>query len=121
MKNYMVLALLLVSSVAVAGENTPSNDCLKKVVQAVDKKHKANEGVVIALRELYSGEYASALLVGHSDENTPTDFLVLVDKNGCKLKSMLTTNEAESEKYTPAERALAKAFLAESADTSVSE
>ena len=48
-------------------------DCLKKVIAAVNKQHTLAEGSVFAIRDIYTGYQASALLVGHSDETEPTE------------------------------------------------
>lgn len=90
---------------AFAGDKSLTKGCLKKVVDAVNKHHTLAEGSVYALRVIYDGEFASSLLVGHSDETDPTDYLVSVEKEGCKIHSILWTNEAGGvEEYTESER-----------------
>lgn len=81
--------------------------CLGQVVSAVNKHHTLAEGAVYALRVLYTGEFASALLVGHSDETEPTDYLVVVDQSNekCLVKTITTTNEAgDVVEYSQAEQ-----------------
>ncbi|MCE3010867.1 MAG: hypothetical protein LW875_09670 [Proteobacteria bacterium] len=96
--------LLIVSSVSFAKNSSLSKDCLKKVVASVEKQHTNAEGGVYALREIYSGQWASALLVGHSDQTDPTDYLVTVEKENCKIKSIVWTNESfRVENYKPSE------------------
>ena len=89
---------------AFAANAPPTRECLRKVVDAVNKHHTLAEGSVYALRQLYNGEFASVLLVGHSDETDPTDYLVTVEKKDCKIKSIVYTNEASGvEEYKPSE------------------
>lgn len=79
--------------------------CLKKVVAVVNKQHTLAEGSVYALRVVYNGGFAAALLVGHSDSTDATDYLVTLEKEGCNIKSIVWTNEGSGvEKYTSAER-----------------
>jgi hypothetical protein len=84
-----------------------SKSCLSTAVAAVNKHHKLAEGSVYAVRQLYTGEFAAVLLVGHSDETDATDYLVTVEKEGCKIKSITYTNEAgDVEDYTADEQSL---------------
>jgi hypothetical protein len=91
----LVLTLSLLTVQSQAAQRAPTVACLKKAVAAVNKHHTLAEGNVYALRELYNGEFASVLLVGHSDETDPTDYLVTVEtRRGCVVKSIVYTNEA---------------------------
>jgi hypothetical protein len=105
MKHFILaLALTLIPALGQAANEAPTKACLKKVVAAVNKHHTLAEGSVYALRVLYNGELASSLLVGHSDETDPTDYLVTVDKRKCSVKSIVYTNDASGvEEYTEAE------------------
>ena len=105
MKNVILAFALLTSVNAFAAKKPVSQACLNKVVAAVNKHHTLAEGGVYALRVLYTGDFAATMLVGHSDETDPTDYLVTVEINGCKVKSIVWTNEAgDVEDYTEAER-----------------
>lgn len=105
MKSFIVVTLLATSAFALGTKKAPSQDCLKKVVAAVNKQHTLAEGSAYALRVVYAGEFASTLLVGHSDETDPSDYLVTVEKKDCKIKSIVYTNEAIGvEEYSAAEQ-----------------
>ena len=104
MKGWVLMGLFLSVSAIASPKASLEKSCLKKTVAAVNKHHTLAEGSVYALRELYNGEFASVLLVGHSDETDPTDYLVTVEKKGCKVKSIVYTNEASDvEKYSESE------------------
>lgn len=95
-----VLATLLSVSISYAGNGDTGSaslesSCLSKVVAAVNKHHTLAEGAVYALRVLYTGTFGSAVLVGHSDETDPTDYLVSVDRSkNCAIKSIVYAEEA---------------------------
>jgi hypothetical protein len=104
MKNAIMVLILLSSVNAFAGKQPLTQNCLDKVVEAVNKHHTLAEGGVYALRVLYTGNSAASLLVGHSDETDPTDYLVTVKRTGCEVKSIVWTNEASDvEEYTDSE------------------
>ncbi len=68
------------------------SSCLAKAVRQVNRKHTFADGGAYALKILYSGSFGSSLLVGHSDETDPTDYLVSVEHNGetkCKIHSIV--------------------------------
>ncbi|HVJ65155.1 MAG TPA: hypothetical protein VM901_07865 [Bdellovibrionota bacterium] len=111
MKNvFLSIALIpFVSSLAFAkvpGPGAaPDKDCLKKIVAAVNKHHTLAQGRVYALRQIYNGQSAFAVLVGHSDESDPTDYLVTTEHKDCKIASIVYTNDASDvEEYTKDER-----------------
>jgi hypothetical protein len=90
-----ILGLLVFLAMANTQAASLDKACLSKVVTAVNKHHILAEGSVYALRFLFQGEFAAALLVGHSDETDPTDYLVTVDKTrNCSVKSIVVTNES---------------------------
>mgnify|MGYP001558813630 CR=1 FL=1 len=68
-------------------------ECLKRAIAAVNKQHTMADGSVYAVREIYSGDQAVALLMGHSDETDNTDYLVLVKKEKCEISKAVWTNE----------------------------
>lgn len=104
MKRFAVVGLFLSMS-AMAAPKPVEKVCLQKVVDAVNKRHTLAEGSVYALRTLYNGAFAATLLVGHSDETDPTDYLVTVEKKGCKVKAIVYTNEASGvEEYSDSEQ-----------------
>ncbi len=91
----LIFALSLVTLQGQAAKTSPTKAYLKKVVAAVNKHHTLAEGSVYALRELYNGDFASVLLVAHSDETDPTDYLVTVETGrSCALKSIVYTNDS---------------------------
>ncbi len=93
------------SQSADAGKKSLTIGCLKKVVAAVNKQHVVAEGAVYALRVLFDGQFSSSLLVGHSDETDSTDYLVIVEKKNCEVKSIVSTNEgSDVEDYEVAEK-----------------
>lgn len=94
MKSAIVVLVLLSSVNAFGGKQALPQSCLDKVVNAVNEHHTLAEGAVYALRVLYTGDSAASLLVGHSDETDPTDYLVTVKRAGCEIKSIVWTNEA---------------------------
>jgi hypothetical protein len=101
----LILGLTLAISVGAQAAKSPlSESCKDKVVTAVNKHHEKNlnsEGGVFAIRDLYNGEFASVLLIGHSDETDPSDYLVTVEKKRCVVKSIVYTNEAsDTEEYS---------------------
>jgi hypothetical protein len=109
MNQIIVTTILLISFSAQAksfiDKSPVSNTCLKKVVDAVNKHHTLAEGSVYALRVLYTGDFAASIMVGHSDETDPSDYLVTVEKKDCKIKSIVYTNEAIGvEQYTESEQ-----------------
>lgn len=106
MKHLLIFAISMITLQGHASSKaSPTKVCLKKVVAAVNKHHTMAEGSVYALREIYNGDYASVLLVGHSDETDPTDYLVTVERQGCVVKSIVYTNDAGwVEDYTDEEQ-----------------
>ncbi len=104
MKSLFFLGSLFLPLLAMGGEPLPKS-CLAKAVDAVNRKHQLAEGSVYALRALYDGQFASVLLVGHSDETEETDYLVTVERFECRVRSIVTSGESSGvEKYTDAER-----------------
>ena len=104
MKNAIMVLILLSSVNAFASKQALPQSCLDKVVKAVNEHHTLAEGGVYALRVLYTGDFAASLLVGHSDETDPTDYLVTVKRAGCEVKSIVWTNEAgDVEEYADGE------------------
>lgn len=111
-----VLALGAMTLPAQASEIKRS--CLAKVVSAVNKHHTLAEGAAYALRVLYAGHFGAALLVGHSDETDPTDYVVSVDlTKNCQIKSIVYAEEAgHVTEYSAEERDLvSELFLEEKA------
>ena len=101
----IAIAALIVSANAFAAARPSLPEaCLKKAVAAVNKQHTLAEGASYALREIYNGDSASVILVGHSDETDPTDYLVTIDRRGCKVKSIVWTNDSSGvEEYSDSE------------------
>ena len=107
--NKILLSLTLLSPLALAKVpgpgKAPDKACLKTIVAAVNKHHTLAEGSVYALRQIYNGQSAFTVLVGHSDETDPTDYLVTAKHKGCEIASIVYTNDAgDVEEYTDAER-----------------
>lgn len=97
--------ILSISTLAQDRDGALSRECLIKVINEVNENHTIAEGNVYALRTLYSGDFATALLIGHSDETDPTDYLVTVEAEGCKTVSRVRTNEASGvEEYSDKEK-----------------
>ena len=105
MKNILIGLTLAMTLSSVAQANKLDKQCLTKVVNAVNKHHTLAEGSVYALKELYVGAFGAAVLVGHSDETDPTDYLVCLNTSkNCLIKSIVYSNEAGSvNEYTKAE------------------
>ena len=95
--------------------NAVEKSCLTKVVNAVNKHHTLAEGSVYALRTVYEASFGAALLVGHSDETDPTDYLVTVDlTKNCQIKSIVYTEDASNvQEYTYAETQLVEQIYKE--------
>ena len=84
-------------------------ECLGEVISKVNQQHTLAEGSAYAVRILHTGEFNSVVLVGHSDETDPTDYLVIVNhqNSACKVGSIAVASEAGGvAEYTSAESKL---------------
>jgi len=106
MKSFAVLGLLMTLSLSTANAKGLDQACLSQVVAAVNKYDTYPGGSVYALRILKHGASSSEILIGHSDEVDPTDYLVKVkhQSSKCKVLSIdFSTDGADVADYTDAE------------------
>jgi hypothetical protein len=103
----ILMVILVMSAFSTQAKNLEMA-CLGKAISKVNAHHTLAEGSAYAVKILHDGNFGASLLVGHSDETDPTDYLVVIDKSkDCKVISMTVADESgDVNQYSDEESAL---------------